>query len=83
MKAATGAKASELGQSIFAACATRNLHLALVQLPQFWFGSAEDSSAVEGHVTCLRSVLMKPEHEAWLERIWNEMSAACAEVEKA
>ncbi|MGA8089032.1 MAG: aminotransferase class V-fold PLP-dependent enzyme [Terracidiphilus sp.] len=79
---AVEAKASELAQSIFSACAKRNLHLALVQLPQFWFGSAGDSSTVKGHVTCLRSVLMKPEHEAWLERIWNEMSAACADVEK-
>ena len=82
MRAATAALASELGQSIFSACARRNLHLALVQLPQFWFGPASDSSALERHVTCLRSVLMKPEHEAWLDRIWNELSAACSEVEK-
>ncbi len=35
----------------------------------------------DGHVTCLRSVLMKPEHEAWLERIWNEIGrSVCAEV---
>ena len=27
----------------FQHCARRNLHLALVQLPQFWFGSAGDS----------------------------------------
>jgi glutamate/tyrosine decarboxylase-like PLP-dependent enzyme len=78
MRAATAAFASELGQSIFSACARRNLHLALVQLPQFWFGPASDSAA---HVTCLRSVLMKPEHEAWLDRIWNELSVACSEVE--
>ncbi len=78
MRAATAALASELGQSIFSACARRNLHLALVQLPQFWFGPASDSAV---HVTCLRSVLMKPEHEAWLDRIWNELSAACSEVE--
>jgi len=75
-KAATAERASELAQSIFSASAKRNLHLALVQLPQFWFGSAGDSSAVEGHLTCLRSVLMKPEHEAWLERIWAELDAA-------
>jgi hypothetical protein len=25
-------------------------------------------------------VLMKPEHEAWLDRIWERLSAACAEV---
>ncbi len=52
MRAATAALASELGQSIFSACARRNLHLALVQLPQFWFGPASDSSAPEGHVMC-------------------------------
>jgi hypothetical protein len=31
-------------------------------------------------VTCLRSVLMKPEHEAWMDRIWERLAAACAEV---
>jgi glutamate/tyrosine decarboxylase-like PLP-dependent enzyme len=82
MRAATAELASKRSQSIFSACAARNLHLALVQLPQFWFGPTADSSAVEGYVTCLRSVLMKPEHEAWLDRIWNELSAACAEGEK-
>jgi tyrosine decarboxylase / aspartate 1-decarboxylase len=82
IKAATTAKASYLGQSIFSTCAGRNLHLALVQLPQFWFGPERDSSIDEGYVTCLRSVLMKPEHEAWLDRIWNELSVACAEVEQ-
>jgi glutamate/tyrosine decarboxylase-like PLP-dependent enzyme len=82
VRAPLASKASEIGESIFSACARRNLHLALVQLPQFWFGSAEDSSTDEGHVTCLRSVLMKPEHEAWLDRIWNELNGACAEVWK-
>ena len=82
MKASTAARSSDLGQSIFSACAARNLHLALVQLPQFWFGPAGTSSAVEGYVTCLRSVLMKPEHETWLDRIWNELTAACGEEEK-
>jgi hypothetical protein len=31
-------------------------------------------------VTCLRSVLMKPEHEAWLDRIWERLTASCDEV---
>ena len=31
-------------------------------------------------VTCLRSVLMKPEHEEWLDEIWERLSAACADV---
>jgi tyrosine decarboxylase/aspartate 1-decarboxylase len=81
MRAATAAFASELGQSIFSACARRNLHLALVQLPQFWFSPSGASGGPERYVTCLRSVLMKPEHEAWLDRIWNELSVACSEVE--
>lgn len=82
IKAATTANASGLGQSIFSACSKRNLHLALVQLPQFWFGPADSSSAMKEYVTCLRSVLMKPEHELWLDRICNELSAACREVQE-
>jgi len=78
VKADPSEKASAMAQSIFSACAERNLHLALVQLPQFLFGPAGDSREL---VTCLRSVLMKPEHEAWLERIWEELDGACTQVE--
>ncbi len=31
-------------------------------------------------LTCLRSVLMKPEHEAWMDEIWERLGAACDEV---
>jgi glutamate/tyrosine decarboxylase-like PLP-dependent enzyme len=89
MKAATSVKASELAQEIFAACALRDLHLALVQLPLNWFvprlrpeterGDGNIDSATR-FVTCLRSVLMKPEHLDWLDRIWEIFSASCAEV---
>jgi len=78
--------ASELAQRVFAACATRDLHLALVKLPLTWFrpeaGFEPERCAANaaGLVTCLRSVLMKPEHEAWLDRIWERLTAACAEV---
>ena len=77
VEAETAEQSSERGQSIFSACAAHNLHLALVQLPQFWFGSATSN---EEMVTCLRSVLMKPEHEEWLDRIWEELSRAAARV---
>ena len=74
-------RSTELSQQIFARCATRNLHLALVQLPQRWFTLRNElSQSQTGYVTCLRSVLMKPEHEAWLERIWEAYTAASAEV---
>jgi tyrosine decarboxylase / aspartate 1-decarboxylase len=77
MRAATAERASALAESLFSACAQRNLHLALVQLPQFWFGLGNDTSE---HVTCLRSVLMKPEHASWLDRIWEIVSASCEDV---
>jgi glutamate/tyrosine decarboxylase-like PLP-dependent enzyme len=78
LKARDSEQASDLAHRIFVACATRDLHLALVQLPQFWFQPAGPQAA--GLVTCLRSVLMKPEHEAWLGRIWDRLSAGCGEV---
>jgi tyrosine decarboxylase / aspartate 1-decarboxylase len=73
---------SQLAQKIFDACAAQDLHLALVQLPQSWFEPprSAESGAQSGLVTCLRSVLMKPEHEAWLDRIWERFTAACAGV---
>ncbi len=86
VKAENPERASELAQRIFAACARRDLHLALVQLPRRWFepeaGSEPETCAANGAglVTCLRSVLMKPEHEEWLDRIWERLIAGCAEV---
>jgi hypothetical protein len=78
--AASLEESSSGAQRIFDSCARRNLHLALVQLPQSWFEAAS-AGARDGIplVTCLRSVLMKPEHEDWLNRIWNEYQAACRE----
>jgi glutamate/tyrosine decarboxylase-like PLP-dependent enzyme len=81
--AETPGRASELAQRIFAACAARDLHLALVELPLRWFrpsaGSQSGNREGSAAVTCLRSVLMKPEHEAWLDSIWERLSAACTE----
>jgi len=73
-------EASEAAQRVFDACAARDLHLALVQLPQSWFWPGNATNNGESHVTCLRSVLMKPEHGAWMDRIWERLSAACAEA---
>jgi glutamate/tyrosine decarboxylase-like PLP-dependent enzyme len=75
-------QASIRAREVFAACAARDLHLALVQLPHAWFeppGPSAESGKIE-HVTCLRSVLMKPEHEAWLEAIWERLAEATAAV---
>jgi tyrosine decarboxylase / aspartate 1-decarboxylase len=77
LRAADFLKASEKAKRVFDACANRGLHLALVQLPGSWFGRADGGEAA---ITCLRSVLMKPEHEAWIDRIWERLSAACDDV---
>ena len=78
----SAALSSELAQKIFASCAERNLHLALVQLPEHWFGPVRGMvrNPAGDKVTCLRSVLMKPEHAVWLGRIWDTFTQACRQV---
>lgn len=83
LNAASPEQASDLAQRTFDACARRNLHLALVQLPHSWFcpPDKDHKDGEDGNlVTCLRSVLMKPEHAEWFDRIWAEYAAACAGV---
>lgn len=80
VKAASVTEASRLAQAIFDEAARRDLHLALAQIPLNLFpeGSWPDAASAST-VTCLRSVLMKPEHLDWLDRIWKIFTAA-AEV---
>ena len=82
LHAASPHDSSDLAQRIFMACALRNLHLALVQLPRFWFEPLDVGVTANETVTCLRSVLMKPEHEEWLDRIWHEYLSACLDVQR-
>lgn len=65
--------ASALSRRIFGLAAERNLHLALATLPVHLFdvgGMARDRETL----ICLRSVLMKPEHHEWVDRIWQILS---------
>ena len=68
-------ESSSCAQRIFDRAAELKLHLALVQLPDAMFASQSGahSSAL---VTCLRSVLMKPEHEDWLDTLWERLKTA-------
>jgi len=73
--------ASALSRGIFDAAAKRNLHLAMAELPvDFWAANLGEMRRDKETVTCLRSVLMKPEHLEWIPRIWQELSAATSEV---
>ena len=70
VNATTGSEASERAHEIFDEAAKRQLHLALIELPaDFVRRYAPDIEADSETITCLRSVLMKPEHEEWLERL--------------
>jgi glutamate/tyrosine decarboxylase-like PLP-dependent enzyme len=82
MRAETPERSSELARGVFDACAARDLHLALAELPLAWFQpSGPGAKGAEAEtVTCLRSVLMKPEHAAWLDAIWQRLTASCAEI---
>jgi tyrosine decarboxylase / aspartate 1-decarboxylase len=73
--------ASTLSRRIFDAAAKRNLHLAVAELPvDFWAANLGAMKRDREGLTCLRSVLMKPEHLEWIPRIWDELSAATWEA---
>ncbi len=78
-------EASELSRVIFNETAKRNLHLALAELPiKFLDLSSTKMERDRGSITCLRSVLMKPEHREWIGDIWTIFDRATkASVRKA
>jgi glutamate/tyrosine decarboxylase-like PLP-dependent enzyme len=68
-RAARVSEASARARRLFDEAARRHLHLALAELPVELF----DLGGIERDrdtMTCLRSVLMKPEHRDWVDRIW-------------
>jgi glutamate/tyrosine decarboxylase-like PLP-dependent enzyme len=68
---------SAKSRAIFAAAAERGLHLAVAELPVNFFTSLELGIRRDREtVTCLRSVLMKPEHLDWIDRIWQILASA-------
>jgi len=80
-RARSVSEASALSRRIFDAAAKRNLHLAIAELPtEFWAANLGTMQRNSETMTCLRSVLMKPEHLEWIPRIWDELSASAAEV---
>jgi tyrosine decarboxylase / aspartate 1-decarboxylase len=68
-------EASQLSEKIFAAAAERHLHLAIVTLP-VQIIDVQDMQRDRDTIICLRSVLMKPEHREWADRIWTILDAA-------
>ena len=68
---------SARSQAIFDEARRRDLYLALATLPARFFPVATwPGSSSDAHVTCLRSVMMKPEHLKWVEEIGRRLDAA-------
>lgn len=71
-------QASRRARDVFARAAKRDLHLALMELPAALVKVYVPDMDVNAEtVTCLRSVMMKPEHEDWLDPIM-EILECCA-----
>jgi len=69
---------SARSRRIFKDAARKGLHLAMAESPvKFW----PKLRAVGGRstVTCLRSVLMKPEHLEWVDRIADTLNSCCGD----
>ncbi|MBK6420905.1 MAG: aminotransferase class V-fold PLP-dependent enzyme [Gemmatimonadetes bacterium] len=75
-RAAGVAAASARSRRIFEEAARRDLYLALAELPPDLVDPAGELVRDRPTLTCLRSVLMKPEHLAWLPALWERLSAA-------
>lgn len=74
-------ESSSLSRKVFEAAAKRDLHLAVAELPiHFWKKDLAEMKRDRDTLTCLRSVLMKPEHLEWADRIWELLSAVTSEV---
>ena len=71
---------SARSRRIFDAAAARNLHLAVAELPLGFFRDVTRLNADKVSLSCLRSVFMKPEHRAWVERIWAALSDSADDV---
>ena len=71
LRAGSVSESSDLARRVFDEAADRQLHLALAELPTAFFDfEGAGIQCDQDTVTCLRSVLMKPEHESWVDRIW-------------
>lgn len=74
---------SALARRVFDEAAKRNLHLALATLPLRFFPPDTFPGYRTGSVTCLRSVMMKPEHRAWMDQIWQRLDHAVEDARKS
>lgn len=77
--AADSTTASARARALFKTAAERDLHLAMIELPVELVGDYASAMNMDSEtITCLRSVLMKPEHKDWLDRIVDILESSVA-----
>ena len=82
-RAAGVSAASRRARRLFTEAARQGLHLAVAELPIHLFDLTGAGMAPDGAtLICLRSVLMKPEHDAWLERLWERLEHATRALDR-
>lgn len=70
VNSANTSSASQNARRAFEQAAEENLHLALIELPSESVNDLIPDCEIDSEtVTCLRSVLMKPEHKDWVGQI--------------
>ena len=69
-------ESSRLARRVFDEASRRGLYLALAELPARFFAGKLAPATDRDTVTCLRSVLLKPEHREWVGRIYAILDAS-------
>ena len=82
LKGSSSKEISDLNRSVFDRCAGSDLHLALLTLFKAIAEKHHDLEWNSDGLTCLRSCLMKPEHEDWAEKIMNILQESVSAVLK-
>ncbi|MDH3337592.1 MAG: aminotransferase class I/II-fold pyridoxal phosphate-dependent enzyme [Gammaproteobacteria bacterium] len=81
VNAANAKQASDRARRVFSLAAENELHLAMIELPvdlvQAFLPELEADAKT---MTCLRSVLMKPEHRTWIDKIMTILEDCAARV---
>jgi tyrosine decarboxylase / aspartate 1-decarboxylase len=78
----TPEESSARSQAIYDQARSRDLYLALAKIPAKFFPQTtwpqvpDIKPSTENYITCLRSVMMKPEHLAWVDEIWQRLNLA-------
>ncbi|MEQ9404838.1 MAG: aminotransferase class I/II-fold pyridoxal phosphate-dependent enzyme [Cyclobacteriaceae bacterium] len=75
MNGSTTSEMSEKANVLFKKAEENHLYLSLYKYPTSKLHHPDFEINSE-YLTCLRSSLMKPEHEEWLEEIWKRLTAS-------